>query len=91
MPNGVYNFSVTPPTGYEASPEAGSITVHFADVNQEVAFKSTVTDEQLLAELVIFTVVTVLIIILLAVILHKKSIKRTTSWKNITNAHYFWV
>jgi subtilase family serine protease len=72
VPNGFYNFSVTPPTGYEASPEAGSITVHFADVNQEVAFKSTVTDEQLLTELAVLTVVTAAISILLAVILHKR-------------------
>jgi hypothetical protein len=72
VPNGAYNFSVTPPTGYVASPETGSVTIHFADVNQEVSFKSTVTDEQILLELAIFTAVTVPIIILLAVILRKR-------------------
>ena len=72
VPNGVYNFSVTPPTGYEASPVTGQITVHFADVNQEVAFEAGVIEEQLLIELAVLTAVTVPIIILLAVILHKR-------------------
>jgi outer membrane protein assembly factor BamB len=72
VPNGVYNFSVTPPKGYAASPEVGSVTVHFADMNQEVAFTSTFTDEQLLIEVTVFTLVTVSIIILLAVILWKR-------------------
>jgi outer membrane protein assembly factor BamB len=72
VPNGVYNFSVTSPTGYEASPSSGSITVHFADVNREVTFKSTVSDEQLLLELAALTLVTVPIITLLAIILRKR-------------------
>jgi hypothetical protein len=72
VPNGVYNFSITPPTGYEASPDAGSITVHFADVNQEVTFKSTVTDEQVLIELAVFALITVLVVILLAVVLRRR-------------------
>jgi outer membrane protein assembly factor BamB len=70
--NGVYNFSVTPPTGYEASPDAGQVTVHFADISQEVTFKSTITDEQLLMELAVFTIVILLIFVLLAVIIHKR-------------------
>jgi outer membrane protein assembly factor BamB len=72
VPNGVYNFSVTPPTGYMASPEAGSITVHFTDVNQEVTFKSTATDEQIRLELAVFTLIIAPIIILVAVILRKR-------------------
>ena len=72
VPNGVYNFSVTPPMGYVASPEVGSITVQFADVTQDVAFTFTGTDEPLLIELAIFTLITGLIITLLAVILKKR-------------------
>jgi len=72
VPNGVYVFNVTAPSGYEASPSSGSVTVHFADVNQEVTFKSTVSDEQLLAELAILAVVTAMVVIILAVVLHKR-------------------
>jgi hypothetical protein len=88
VPNGFYNFSVTPPTGYEASPTSGSITVHFADVNREVTFKSTVSDEQLLIELTVFTLVTVPIIILLALILRKRTNQASILHKKITEAHH---
>jgi hypothetical protein len=39
LSNGVYSFSVDPPSGYEAFPSSGSITVHFARVNQEIEFR----------------------------------------------------
>ena len=70
VPNGVYAFTITPPDRYEASPSSGSITVHFADINQQVEFTSTVLDGQLLVELVIFTLVIVCVLVLLAVVLY---------------------
>ena len=41
VPNGVYAYSVTSPSGFEASPSSGSVTVHFASMNQQVTFAST--------------------------------------------------
>lgn len=70
VPNGVYAFSITPPSGYEAAPSSGSVTVHFADGNQQVTSTSTVSDGQLLIELSVFTLVVVLVVVLLAVVLY---------------------
>jgi hypothetical protein len=70
--NGVYAFFITPLRGYEVSPSSGSITVHFADRNQQVTFTSTISDGQLLIELSVFTLVIVLVVILLAVVLYKR-------------------
>ena len=72
MPNGVYSYIVTPPSGYEASPSSGSVTVHFADINEQITFTFTVSDEQILAELSIFTLAILLIVILLVVILRRR-------------------
>ena len=72
VPNGVYAFTITPPDGYEASPSSGSITVHFADINQQVTFTSTVRDDQLLVELAVFTLVIVLVVVLFTVVLYMR-------------------
>jgi len=37
-PNGTYSFSISPISGYSASPSSGSITVNGANVNQAITF-----------------------------------------------------
>jgi outer membrane protein assembly factor BamB len=69
VPNGVYAFTVTPPTGYEASPSSGSITVHFDDVSQQVTFTSSGSGGLSLIELAI-TLAIVLAVLLLAIVLY---------------------
>jgi outer membrane protein assembly factor BamB len=39
--NGVYPFSIASPAGYIASPSSGSITVSWANVVEQIAFKAT--------------------------------------------------
>jgi len=71
VPNGVYAFTVTPPDGYEASPSSGSITVHFADINQQVTFASTISDGLPLFALVIALGI-VLTVVLLAIVFYQR-------------------
>jgi len=70
--NGVYAFSITPPTGYEASPSSGSITVNFADVNQQVTFTSTMPEFSLIFVLSLFIVIVILVAALLSIVLHRR-------------------
>jgi outer membrane protein assembly factor BamB len=42
--NGVYLFSITPPSGYSASPSSGSITVNGANVGEQITFGPMVHD-----------------------------------------------
>jgi hypothetical protein len=45
--NGVYPFSITPPTGYMASPSSGNITVSGANVVEQITFSVVVTSNPL--------------------------------------------
>jgi outer membrane protein assembly factor BamB len=72
VPNGVYGFVITPPNEYEASPASGSITVHFADANQQVTFTSTVSDGLPLFALAILAIVLVLVLLTIVFYLRKR-------------------
>ena len=72
VPNGVYAFSITPPSGYVASPSSGSITVHFANINQQVTFTSTVPKFPSLIVLSLFMMTILLAAVLLAVVLYRR-------------------
>jgi len=44
VPNGVYSFSITSPHDYTAYPSSGTVTVNATNVNQQIAFTSTIQD-----------------------------------------------
>lgn len=49
-PNGVYAFFVTPPSGYDASPSSGSITVNGAIVEEQITFTPSSSPQNLKAQ-----------------------------------------
>jgi len=69
--NGVYAFTVTAPSGYEASPSSGSVTVHFVDINQQVTFTAIASEDLPLAEFAI-TLAIVIALAILALVLYIK-------------------
>jgi len=72
VPNGVYAFTVTSPSGFEASPSSGSVTVHFADADQLVTFTSTGSAGVPPVELAV-TLAIALAVAILAIILYIKN------------------
>ena len=62
LSNGVYSFSIDPPSGYEAFPSSGSITVHFAEVNQEIEFRKI----ENITSLIALSLLLIVLIVLLA-------------------------
>ena len=72
VPNGVYGFNVTAPGGFEASPSSGSVTVHFADMNQQIKFTSATAGGLPVVELAI-TLTVALAIVILAMVLYVKN------------------
>jgi outer membrane protein assembly factor BamB len=71
VPNGVYAFTVIPPGGYEASPSSGSVTVHFADVDHQVTFTSTMSAGLSQVELAV-TLAIVVAVVMLAILIYIK-------------------
>jgi outer membrane protein assembly factor BamB len=72
VPSGVYEFSVTSPTGYTASPSSGTITVNGADVNEIVTFTSTIPKLPSPLVLLLIVMAILLAVVLLAVVLYRR-------------------
>jgi outer membrane protein assembly factor BamB len=69
--NGVYDFSVSSPSGFVASPSSGSITVDSADENVQVIF-TAISGYPSLLEVSIFVLVILMIASLFAVALWRR-------------------
>jgi outer membrane protein assembly factor BamB len=69
---GVYDFSVTSPTGYTASPSSGTVTVNDTDINEIVTFTSTIPKLPSPFVLLLIVMVILLAAVLLAVVLYRR-------------------
>ncbi|MDH5595131.1 MAG: PQQ-like beta-propeller repeat protein, partial [Candidatus Bathyarchaeota archaeon] len=72
VPNGVYAFSITPPTDYTASPSSGSVTVKGENINLKIRFTPTSPDFPSLIVLSLFIMAILLAAVLLAVVLYRR-------------------
>jgi len=69
---GVYDFSVTSPTGYTAYPSSGTVTVNDTDINEIVTFTSTIPKLPSPFVLSLIVMVILLAAVLLAVVLYRR-------------------
>ena len=72
VPNGIYPFAITPPTGYVASPISGTANVNFADMNEKINFALIDATSTLLVPLLL--VVITLVAALSVATVHRKKI-----------------
>ena len=72
VPNGVYAFSIMPPTGYTASPSSGSVTVKGENINEKIIFTPTIPKFPSLIVLSLFIMAILLVAGLLAVAIYRR-------------------
>jgi len=65
VPNGVYAFSVTPPSGYNASQLTGSVTVNDTNVSVQITFISVTDEFPSLIVLTFFVIATLPLVIII--------------------------